>query len=270
MSNNNGSSQSLTQKIDECVSKHKVTDQFISTMRTAFAATKQVLKTRKKNLEAWTNDDQNDFEEIFGLKGKTSIIIDYYTPGQRVDGEGKIIPSHKETTAYEFIKSGVDRMIFICDSLNVGPRQNKNNQIICGNFANLTVAGPKGAARIPPLQTTHIDLKHNDYKNNSPENTLRLEYQKRITVDILQRFIHQDITGEDSQASTLCHELSHLLLIWDGERYYGGLSSNDLGEGNEVANARDLRDKLDPKVFKNAYNIEKYFEIVIPSNKISD
>lgn len=47
----------------------------------------------------------------------------------------------------------------------------------------------------------------------------------------------------------------------DGEQYYGGLSSNDLGEGREFTYATELKNSHNPKVFENAYNIEKYFEI---------
>ncbi|HDR2473209.1 hypothetical protein PVM12_19915 [Enterobacter soli] len=260
MSDNKRSSQASTQKSKECVIEYKVTDQFMKMINKALDATKGVLKTRKENLKAWTYNDEKEFEGIFGLRGKTDIIINYYTPGQKVNADGEITPSHIKTTAYEFIKSGVDRMIDICDSLIVGNRTDENNNIIYSNFVNLTDR-PIGSARIPALQTTHMDLKNHIYKNKSQEEILKLEYQKKITIDILQNFTCKKPTGKASQASTLCHELSHLFTIWDGVQYYGGLSSDDLGKGREIANARDLIDTHDSKVFKNAYNIEKYFEI---------
>ncbi|MDV2865164.1 hypothetical protein [Phytobacter ursingii] len=260
MSDNKGSSQASTQRSKACIKEYKVTDQFMKMITGALVATKRVLSTRKKNLEAWTYDDKKEFQDIFGLSGKTDITVDYYTPNQKVNANGEITPYRIKTTAHEFIKNGVDRMIFICDSLIIGNRTDENNKIIYSNFVNLTDR-PIGSARIPALQTTHIDLKDHNYKNKSQEEILKLEYQKRITIDILQNFTCKKTTGKSSQVSTLCHELSHLFTIWDGVQYYGGLSSDDLGKGREIANAIDLSTRHDPKVFKNAYNIEKYFEI---------
>ncbi|ELX9482885.1 hypothetical protein ACM7Y8_004815 [Escherichia coli] len=265
MSNNRGSSQGLTQKGSVCKKGPRVTDQFYTMIIPAFEATKQVLQTRAENLEAWTPKDQRIFSDIFGLEGDTSITIDYYLPLQRPDKNEKFHPLHIDITAHEFIKSGVNRMIDICNSLIIGTRIQEGSQILYGNFINSTDR-KDGSARIPPAQTLHINLndqkyKIDEYKNKSKVDILKAEYRDKITVEILQNFTCKEKTGEQSHVSTICHELSHLFIIRDGNQYYGGLSSDDLGKGRELSNAGELKTAHDKLVFKNAYNIEKYFEI---------
>ncbi len=250
-----------TQKATKCIKEYKVTDKFYNMITIALIETKRVLEIRSKELEIWNPKHKSAFEKTFGLPGETPIKINFYTPGQKVNGNEEITPTQSGTTAHEFIKNGVNRMLTICNSLIIGKRMDENGEgIIYGNFSNLTDK-PLGAARIPERQTLHIDLKKEIYKNKSLNEVLQLEYQRSINIDILQNFTCLKCTGEYSQVSTLCHELSHLYTIWDGRQYYGGLSSRDLGKGKELAHAKKLKDSLNPDVFKNAYNLEKYFEI---------
>ncbi|EKQ3620643.1 hypothetical protein P4513_004494 [Escherichia coli] len=265
MNNNKGSSQGVTQKGNICKKEAKVTDQFYNMITPALEETKRVLNIRAKNLEAWTPADQKNFEDIFGLPGDAIITMEHYAPCQKSDNNGNFTPQTKNIDAHTFIKEGVYRMIMICDNLIIETRTQDNVQLIYGNFKNYTNL-VNGSARIPAAQTTHIDLNRpqyqsSEYKNKSKAELLKLEYRERISIDILQNFTCKNPTGENSRVSTLCHELSHLFIIWDGEQYYGGLSSNDLGKKREIANAKELKSKHDPLVFNNAYNIEKYFEI---------
>lgn len=261
MGRNNGSSRGITQKSKVCIKEFKVTDKFKVMITKAFEETKRVLDIRANDLKAWTPAHEKEFVNIFGLSGETTITINYYLPGQKADVNNHLTALNREMTAYNFIKGGVDRMIAICNSLEIADRVDESiNKVLYGNFSNQT-DNPRGSARVSQRQTLHINLKDDKYRNKSQEEKLKAAYREGLTIDILQNFTCKGVSGKNSQVSTLCHELSHFLTIWDGEQYYGGLSSNDLGEGREFTNATELKNSHNPKVFENAYNIEKYFEI---------
>lgn len=82
-----------------------------------------------------------------------------------------------------------------------------------GNFLNET-ALTLGAARISKGQTL---------------NTMPDKYKERIHVEILHRFKEINrVTVRDSRVSTLCHELSHLVIYKENDVYYGGMGTDDI------------------------------------------
>ena len=47
-------------------------------MDDAFNATKSVLKKRAKNLKDWTENDKQEFSQIFGVSGDVIITSTYF------------------------------------------------------------------------------------------------------------------------------------------------------------------------------------------------
>lgn len=85
------------------------------------------------------------------------------------------------------------------------------------------------------------------------------------------------MTGENSQISTLCHEISHFARTGEGG-VNGGMGTGDLNaSGKEVFLSEDghkiasiqMVNKHGESVFHCTYNIEKYFENLLDANTLS-
>lgn len=239
-----------------------VTDQFEKMIDEAFEKTKIILQTRYDDLVGGWDKHKDEFFLIFGIDGKDTILVPYYTSGQQIDPDDaeptpRNTPSKMEITAHQFMIDGIKRLIGICERLKVGERKYDNNWgfDLYGNFVNETKL-KKGAARVANGQTL---------------NTLPDKYCERIHIEILHRFCEMKrITGEDSRVSALCHELSHLVIYKENGDYYGGMGTDDLlplGSNTRRKDYTDhadmLRKKKSKRVFNNAYNIERYFQIKI-------
>ncbi|HCB2209310.1 TPA: hypothetical protein MYR09_004401 [Citrobacter farmeri] len=258
MSSNRKSTQGRSEKKKLCIKEVKVTDQFQKMMTEVLEATKKVLAKRQKDLsdEGWTNEKQDEFETIFGFKGSDVITIDSNEEKEKIklaDPETDFDPyieKRERITAYQFMKEGVDRLIFIAGNISV-ENPGKEDPLLHGNFINKTFMADSSA-------------------NVRSDQTFLLKpdlYKKTLRVNICQNFVCKPLTGPESQVSTLCHELSHFYRNGvNGE--YGGLGTDDIptkgGFGKEkhyVGDANKLRDAHNQYVFKNAYNIERYFEL---------
>ncbi|EDW1644269.1 hypothetical protein EK69_004580 [Salmonella enterica subsp. enterica] len=262
MSDNNGSSTGTAEEKKECFKEFVVSDKFKKMIDEAFKKTKAILKQRRDDLNNWGYDQEHEFSTIFGIEGKELITMKYYSPGQQIDPDDakptpQNTPSEIEVYAYDFMRDGVERLLGICNKIEVGDRMCDENSIYYryGNFLNET-ALKLGAARIGKGQTL---------------NALPDKYKERIHIEILHRFKEINrLTGLDSRVSTLCHELSHLVIYKENGVYYGGMGTDDIIQkgvaetnANYAKHAKYLVQKKSKQVFNNAYNIEKYFEIKI-------
>ena len=160
MSDDRGSSTGTAEKKEECVKEFIVSDKFKKMMDDAFNATKSVLKKRAKNLKDWTENDKQEFSQIFGVSGDVIITSTYFA--KRVADK-----LSENVDARTFMIDGVNRMIMICDSISVESRSCQNGVNLYGNFINNTHIFP-GSARVNNGIT--IGLSPDQYKE-----TLRIE-----------------------------------------------------------------------------------------------
>lgn len=93
-------------------------------------------------------------------------------------------------------------------------------------------------------------------------------YKNILKINIQQNFVCKPLMGYDSQVSTLCHELSHFFRSQDSK--HGGFGSDDIPVSGGFSKnkpyysiASDLKNSGSQDVFKNSYNIERYFELII-------
>lgn len=263
MSNNSKkSTEGQTSSEDKNLQEAIVSDQFKKIIDEAFGKTKSILKKRYDNLTKEWDSYKDEFSSVFGIDGEDIILVSYYTPGQQIDPDyvprtPRNTPSKMEITAHQFMIDGVKRLMDICERLYIDNREYDRAWRFdrYGSFINET-ALTLGAARVGKGQTL---------------NALPSQYKERIHIEILHRFIEiTRVTGRDSRVSTLCHELSHLVIYKENGIYYGGMGTDDIlpkgvsrTNGNYTNYADTLREKKSKQVFNNAYNIEKYFEIKI-------
>lgn len=193
-------------------------------MSEAHNAQKIILRMRENDLILWTRKEQDEFREIFGFDGN-EIVDDIYSSPFIVKGTEK-------KKAKDLMKDGIKRLQLLCNSLSIN------------NFSNLTDCG-NYYAKVSETQTIALDIS---------------KYSTTLKIDIGQKFVNAPLYGVDSQVCTLCHELSHFMRYVD-EVDAGGMSTDDI-TGNKKPReiAIKMRDKKDPQLFLNAYNIEMYFE----------
>jgi|GEM_PF-814668 len=266
MSSERKSTKGTSEKKKQCVKETKVTNQFKKMMDEALEATKKVLEQRQKDLsdKGWNADKQKEFFEIFGINGNDVITVDSKEEREKVRKvrdackDPDIIPPmdpyievRDSITACFYMKEGVDRIIDICNKISVRAPID-NAQIVHGNFVN------------------HTDMKGSSANVKSDQN-LGLNpdlYKDNLKINIHQNFVCKPLMGYDSQVSTLCHELSHFFRSQDAK--HGGMGTDDMpvSGGFDVAKgyygyANDLKKMGSQDIFKNAYNIEGYFELII-------
>ncbi len=183
-----------------------------------------------KNLTEWTEKDGEEFKRIFGIDGVDSIQ-------ESIIVGDKIIDNSK--SAKELMQDGIERIKEINSQMIriVGGKRLcfYINNTICGNFFAV------------------VD-KYMD---------------RNYEVNIAGKFFKASVFGKDSQVSTLCHEMSHFVKTGAGG-ITGGMNTDDLNKDglpidttakNHTDAADNFIKKKSPLVFKNAYNIERYFII---------
>lgn len=155
---------------------------------------------------------------------------------------------HGDTTALMIMQDGLRRIRTLHDQMI---REDSDGKLTC-YYLNNTVCG-NFTARV----NENIDR---DYK-----------------IFIAHKFLNLAVTGENSQVSTLCHEMSHFARTGEGG-INGGMGTGDLNasgkdaflseEGHKAA-AIQMVNKHSENVFHSAYNIEKYFESLLDENTLS-
>jgi len=266
MSNERKSTKGTSEKKKQCVKEAKVTNQFKKMMDEALEATKKVLEQRKKDLseEGWNDDKQAEFYNIFGIHGNDIITVDSKEEREKVrkiranDKFAEDLPPmdpyielRADITAYTYMREGVDRLLLLCNKISVEIPLDIS-QRIHGNFVNQTDIND-GSANVSGDQT--LGLNPELYKNV-------------LKINIQQNFVCKTLMGVDSKVSTLCHEFSHFFRSQDSK--YGGLGTDDLPVSGGFSkskpysvNASSLKKSGSQDVFKNSYNIEKYFELIM-------
>ncbi|EFB5172144.1 hypothetical protein KYK43_003296 [Escherichia coli] len=271
MSSGKNSAVAKTSTQDRCIEKYKVTDQFKRMMTKATKAQMKVLEMRAEMLkpENWGAEEQQEFFEIFGVTHNTVITIDSReekikqrakaeAAAKKNEEEGNnepvafpdpYIETRDNITAYQFMVESVDRLIELCQKLHVKDPVKADDREH-GNFVNKT-DDAIATANVTADQTLYL------------KPTL---FESILRVNIYQRFVCKELTGPESQVSSLCHELSHFYRTGENGKY-GGMGTDDMPiEGgfsrdkNYLGEANRLKSEGDQYVFKNAYNIEKYFE----------
>ncbi len=216
-----------------CVARIEVSNSFERIALTAHRATEVILELRDKSLsECEKNKNSKDADEFKKIFG-TEVDKEIY------DG----------TTALIVMQDGLRRLRAIHDKMIRADNNGKMtcyylNNTICGNFT----------ARV----NGNVDR---DY-----------------SIFIAQKFLNLDVTGVNSQVATLCHEMSHFVKTGkDGVN--GGMGTGDLnasgeeaflsGESHKIA-ASQMVNMHSKNVFRSAYNIERYFEISLDNNTLSE
>jgi hypothetical protein len=207
-----------------CVKNIQVTDRFKRMISEAHKAQKIILEMRASDLVLWTRKEQDEFRKIFGFDGDDMVDDVYSSPS--------IAKGREKKTARDLMKEGISRMQLLCDSLSI---DNFSNLTDCGNYY----------ARVSETQTIALDPS---------------KYSAILKIDIGQKFVNTPLYGINSQVCTLCHELSHFKRYVD-KVDAGGMSTDDITDNRKPREiAIEMRNKKDPQLFLNAYNIEMYFE----------
>lgn len=261
-------------KAGECIKTFKVTNQFKRMMSRALQAQLIVLRKREAEFSgtALSKKAQKDFYDVFGVKPDLIITIDSKEEKEKQtmkddeinkDSGNEIsrdpyIEKRENVTAFQFMKEGIGRLVRMCEKLHVDDPTD-SDQSTHGNFINRTQIG-NASANVSSNQTIALSEER---------------YSEVLKINIMQNFVCKPLTGPNSQVSTLCHELSHFYRCGEfGE--LGGMGTDDMPtEGGYskdkkyIDYANNLRKGGSQYVFRNAYNIEKYFEIELTAEEVN-
>lgn len=240
------------------VNQCKIND-FRAMIKETLEAMDKVLAQRTNDLEVWGEKEQAEFYKIFGSRGERIIEVEMSLRGDH----------HKvKMTAREVMQDCIRRLRWIKEKLtlddfinNIYDPDNPNDS------TNTTIP------RDPSMPETFAAFVNNE---------LVKEYKVHIGINFTGRIKGKGIrtcatvTGIDSRVSTLCHEMSHFVKIFNDPQHGGmGTSDYDLNGMKPKTNtdnfsaeqhnkgATTLVKQASECVFDNAYNIERYFEIVV-------
>lgn len=227
MESDKKNSQETSRPEKDYVRKIQVTNRFKEMMVEAHLLQKKIIEARLSQLERWNSVDQSQFSQVFGFDGSEQVK-DFYTTAT----SNNII---ELKTARKLVLDGVLRMKEVCEN------------ITADNFINITDSGDY-FAKVEETQTIALPVAR---------------YKSDLKISIGHKFVGAPMFGADSKICTLCHEMSHLIR-YKGSSDSGGMGTQDLyGKNKPRDNAVDMRNRKDSNVFRNAYNIELYFEIDI-------
>lgn len=155
------------------------------------------------------------------------------------------------------MKEGVNRLMFLCSQLHVDDPI-IGSDIVHGNFVNKT-DNNIATANVTADQTYGLNPAL---------------YRTTLKINIFQNFVCKPLTGPGSQVSSLCHELSHFYR-YGKNGIYGGMGTDDMPTTGGFAKAKayietanSLKRAGSQYVFKNAYNIERYFELQLTAEEL--
>ena len=227
------------------LSKDKVTinqcikNDFKIMVQEAIDAMGRVLEQRKKDLETWAPENQDEFLKIYGSHGERIIPVEIFTRG---------ISQVKNMTAREIMLDSIKRLAWIRKQLKIDDYVNMidSPKIFCAKVSS----GQESNYKV------YIGINFTGrLKNNGVRSCM-------------------NIMGEDSRVSTLCHEMSHFVKKFAAPSE-GGMGTSDydenchkIQEGEDNSSYEEHKngaEKMikngDQRVFDNAYNIERYFQI---------
>lgn len=229
-------------------------------MKEASEAMDRVLAQREKDLKTWGYNEQEEFFKIFGSKGERLVHIN-----MPIKGKENIV----EMAAIDVIKDCIRRFRSIKKTLTQESYLNKiydpDNPNASTNYSfPIEYKGPKVfCAFVNPEQ-------QEDYKINIGINfTGRKDSSGTRTCE--------KVMGIGSRVATLCHEISHFEKKYSNNNL-GGMGTGDYDENGQkplptapdnlnylqhLSIADDFVLRGDEKAFDHAYNIERYFQIVV-------
>jgi hypothetical protein len=262
------SSKGESENKKQCIKEFKVTNKFKKMMEEVLPFVGKVLEQRKKDLSVsgWNDEKQEEFYKIMGLKGTEEMVHTYDVCDK--NGGGRIKETDK-TSVIEFMRKSVDRLILIHSKLYVGEEGvlsaqydevgNPTDEEVYkyGNFVNKTYTN-EFSAYVISSATWNKDPK---------------EYKENLEINIGQNFVCKPLMGVNSKVSTICHEISHFDRFgYIGDKIkgqWGGVGTDDLPlgdhkkDGKYITYAAELLENHSLDVFKNAYNFERYFQIIV-------
>lgn len=243
------------EKVRNIVNQCKIND-FRVMIKEAMNAFDKVLSKRKLDLETWGEKEQKEFYRIFGSRGDEIVNIDMPIRG---------ISNIKSMTAREVMLDCIRRLVWIRGQLTVDSFINKINihqdPIISSDSSDINL--PKAfAAYVIPTQQKDFKIY------------IGINFTGRVNNNAIRNCAA--VTGIDSRVATLCHEMSHFEKNFV-DPTLGGMGTLDYeSDGSKPLPNQDNSsyighlngaDKLvrtgNKNVFNNAYNIERYFQIVI-------
>lgn len=240
--------------INQC----KIND-FKAMMDEASNAMDRVLEQRVKDLDSWGRKEQEEFYTIFGSRGERLVHVNVPIKG---------VKNIVEMKALDVMKDCVRRLKAIKETLTL---DSYINQIYDPD--NPDAPTNSTLPHDPSLPKTFCAYVNGEQQDN---------YQVKIGINFTGRISNGvrscgKVMGIDSRVATLCHEISHF------EKKFLDASLGGVGAGDYDINGRRLargeRDvwsnaqhaagadllvkNSDEKVFDNAYNLERYFQIKV-------
>ncbi|KFC83329.1 hypothetical protein [Buttiauxella agrestis] len=250
-----GKPSKKTTIINQC----KIND-FNAMMKEAGEAMDRVLARRKKDLENWGNDEQEEFYAIFGSKGARLVHVN-----MPIKGVENIV----EIKALDVMKDCIRRLCEIKKKLTTDSYIN-----LIYDPDNPEAPTNSKIPRDPNLPDTFCAYVNPEQQDNYKVN-IGINFTGRINAKNMRAC--GEVMGESSRVSTLCHEISHFKKKFV-DSSLGGMGTVDYdvdGHRREPteedkwtliehqSGAMKLIDKGSENVFDNSYNIEKYFEIIV-------
>ena len=250
-----GKPKKKTNIIKQC----KIND-FNAMMLEVSEALDRVLEQRKKDLDIWGETQQEEFYQIFGSEGKRIIHVNMPV---------RLKAHFVEMTALDVMKDGVRRLIEIKKTLKPESYINKIYDPDNPN-ASTNYKFPAGY-KDPKVFAAVVNYgQQNNYLIN-----IGINFTGRKSATGIRTC--EKVMGEGSRVATLCHEISHFEKTFL-DNNLGGMGTGDYdvdgrrpenGEvdvwsyDQHVAGADKLIKQSDENVFDNAYNIERYFHIIV-------
>lgn len=241
------------------VNQCKIND-FNAMMKEAGDAMDKVLAQREKDLKTWGEKEKNDFLKIFGSDGECLV---------RVNSPIRGVKNIVEMKAVDVMKDCIRRLKEIKGALTLDSYINLIYDPDNPDApTNSKIPRPHG---LPDTFCAYVNYEQQaNYKVY-----IGINFTGRIKVNNVRAC--EVVMGKGSRVATLCHEISHF------EKTFLDFSRGGMGTGDyDVDGRRPERNENDKwtyeqhlegakklvrigseNVFDNAYNIEKYFEIIV-------
>ncbi|SUW65140.1 Uncharacterised protein [Buttiauxella agrestis] len=250
-----GKPSKKTTIINQC----KIND-FNAMMKEAGDAMDRVLARREKDLENWGNNEQEEFYAIFGSKGERLVHVN-----MPIKGVENIV----EMTALYVMKDCIRRLCKIKKTLTTDSYIN-----LIYDPDNPEAPTNSKIPRDPGLPDTFCAYVNYEQQNNY-KIYIGINFTGRINANNFRTC--EIVMGKGSRVASLCHEISHFEKTFL-DSSIGGIGTADYDVNGQkpksrkddkwsykqhLEGAKKLVNKGSENVFDNAYNIEKYFEIIV-------
>ncbi|MEB4677393.1 hypothetical protein MXL54_21780 [Enterobacteriaceae bacterium G50] len=265
-----------------------ITNQFVKMMEKALPCALRVLEQRKKDLATWGDKEREEFFHIMGVDviHDEKIMVDHKFYRSDIEKRDRTAYSPIEvetTTVIEFMRKAVDRMHYIMSQLHVSAVPVEVSPVSSCGYESEVVPDKKVYKYGSFVNRTYTSQYSAFVDANETCICYPEEYKDCLEINIGYNFKGKALMGKNSQASTLCHEISHFFRVEhknsseeDKKKSrgpWGGVGTDDLPPGDHKQEKGksgenvyiEYRDGLIKQhsldVFKNAYNFELYFQL---------